>query len=169
ERGLNGDLGGLQVADLADQDHVRILAKDGPQGRGERQVDFVVDRALHDAVDFVFDRIFRGDDLGVDIVEFGEGGIKRGRLAGAGRTGDEHDAVRLLDDLTEHAQKAWIHADAVERKADVGAVENADDDAFAEKRRQDADAHVDGVAADVQFDAAVLRQAPFGDVEVGHD
>ncbi len=32
-----------------------------------------------------------------------------------------------------------------------------------------ADAEVDGVAADGQADAAVLRQAPLGDVQVGHD
>ena len=50
-----------------------------------------------------------------------------------------------------------------------GAVQHADDHAFAEHGRQDADAHVHRVAADVQLDAAVLRQAPLGDVQVGHD
>ena len=68
---------------------------------GEGQVDFVVDRALHDAVDFVFDGVFGGDDLGVDVVEFGKGRVERRRLAGPGRPGDEHDAVGLLDDLAE--------------------------------------------------------------------
>ena len=45
----------------------------------------------------------------------------------------------------------------------------AHDDAFAEHRGQDADAQVDGVAADREADAAVLRHAAFGDVEVRHD
>ena len=49
------------------------------------------------------------------------------------------------------------------------AVEHADDDALAEHRRQHADAQVDRVAADVQLDAAVLRQPALGDVEVRHD
>ncbi len=62
-----------------------------------------------------------------------------------------------------------LEADAVEIEADVAAVEHANDAAFAEHGGQDADAHIDGVAADVQFDTAILRQAAFGDVEVGHD
>ena len=35
ERGLDGDLRGLEVADLADHDHVRVLAQDGAQRLGE--------------------------------------------------------------------------------------------------------------------------------------
>ncbi len=33
---LDGDFGGLEVADFADHDHVRILAQEGAQGAGER-------------------------------------------------------------------------------------------------------------------------------------
>ena len=55
--GLHGDLGGLQVADFAHQDHVRVLPQDGTQGRGERDADFGIDRHLDDAVDVVLDRV----------------------------------------------------------------------------------------------------------------
>ena len=63
ERRLDGDLGRLQVADLADQDHVGVLPQDRPQARGEGQADVGVDRHLDDAVDVVLDRVLGGDDL----------------------------------------------------------------------------------------------------------
>ena len=52
---------------------------------------------------------------------------------------------------------------------DHAAVEHPHDDALAEHRGQHAHAEVDRVAADGQADAAVLRHAALGDVEVRHD
>ena len=49
-----------------------------------------------------------------------------------------------------------------------GAVEQAHDDAFAVERRERGDAEVDFAADGLDFDAAVLRQAAFGDVELRH-
>ena len=66
ERGLHGDLGRFQVANLADQDLVGVLPQDGPQAVGERVADRGVDRHLDDAVDVVLDRVFGGDQLVFD-------------------------------------------------------------------------------------------------------
>src|SRR5262249_20860824 len=148
---------------------VRVLAEDAAQGRGERQADLMVDLALHQAVDIVFDRVFGGDDLVGDLVELVEGGVKGGGLAGAGGPGDEDDAVGLVDQAAEVGEQLRLHAELVEVERHHRAIEDADDDAFSEHGGQDADAEVDGVAADVELDAAVLRQAAFGDVEIGHD
>ncbi len=63
QRGLDGDFGRFQVADLADQDLVGILPQNGPQALGERVADRGVDRHLHDAVDVVLDRVFGRDQL----------------------------------------------------------------------------------------------------------
>ncbi len=60
-------------------------------------------------------------------------------------------------------------AEAVEVEGDGGAVQHAHHDAFAAHGGQDRDAQVDLAAADGELDAAVLREAPLGDVEVGHD
>ena len=62
-----------------------------------------------------------------------------------------------------------VHADLVQVERHDRAVEHPHDDAFAEHRGQHADAQIDRVAADGQLDAAVLRQPPLGDVEIGHD
>ncbi len=50
ERGLDSDLGGFEVADLTDQDDVRILPQERAQGRGEVQADLLVHLHLVDAV-----------------------------------------------------------------------------------------------------------------------
>ena len=49
-------------------------------------------------------------------------------------------------------------------------VEQAEDDLLAEERRQHGDAEVHlGAVGQLQLDAAVLRQAALGDVELRHD
>ena len=102
-------------------------------------------------------------------VQLVERRVERRRLAGAGRPGDEHDAVGLVDHSRNSCSVCRVHADLVRGRADDRAVEHSHDDALAEHRRQHADAQVDRVAADGQLDAAVLRQAALGDVEVRHD
>ena len=61
-----------------------------------------------------------------------------------------------------------VHADLVQVERHDRAVEHPHDDALAEHRGQHADAEIDRVAADGQLDAAVLRHAALGDVEIGH-
>ena len=63
ERRLDGDLGRFQVAHFADQDHVRVVPQDAPQGGGERQADLGVHLDLADARLLVLDRVFDRDDL----------------------------------------------------------------------------------------------------------
>ena len=54
-------------------------------------------------------------------------------------------------------------------EAGVALVEDTHDHAFAVHRRQRRDAQVDFPPEHLQLDAAVLRQPPLGDVELGHD
>src|SRR5262249_49276468 len=114
ERRLNGNLCRFQVADLADEDLVRVLPQDGPQGAGEGQIDLVVDLALDQAVNFVLDRVLGGDDLVCNDVQLAERRIQSRRLAGPGRSGDEGNAVGLGDDLPELRQHVLRHTDLVQ-------------------------------------------------------
>src|SRR5437667_2353796 len=95
----------LEIAHLADQDDVRILAQRAAQSVGERQrvrSDLaLVDQAFLRLVNEL-DRVLDGEDVAllvfVDLVD--HGGERRG-LARARGTGDEDDAARLIDDLRE--------------------------------------------------------------------
>ena len=63
ERGLDRDLRGLQVADLADHDDVGVLAQDGAQGVRESQPDLGLHLDLVDAGQLILDRVFDGEQL----------------------------------------------------------------------------------------------------------
>src|SRR5262249_52029796 len=165
---LYGNLRGLEVADLADQHYVRILAQDGAQPARERHFDLGVDLRLADAVDVVLDRVFdRHDVLGV-VVEALERRVERGRLAGSGRTRDKPAAVRLVNELVHGPLRARIHAERIEIELARLLVEDTQHHALAVAGWDGRDAHIDRAPGDLQADAPVLRQALLGDVETRH-
>src|SRR5215218_7171880 len=169
ERGLDRDLGGLAVADLADHDDVGVGAHHRAQAGREREAGLVVDLDLGEALELVLDRVLDGDDVLVDRVEHVERRIQRRRLARAGRAGDEHRAVRLAERLGEALQRLRQHAELLHADHGLRGVQDAHDDVLAVLGGQGRDAQVDRLAVDDGRDAAVLRDAPLGDVEVGED
>ena len=60
----------------------------------------MIHRDLHDAVDFVFNGVLGGEDLGFHFVHLAQGAVERSGLTGTGRSGDNKDAVRSVDELT---------------------------------------------------------------------
>ena len=104
-RGGQRQADGFQVAHLADQDVVGVFTQRRAQGLVEAvgvAVHFaLVDQALLRGV-HEFDRILDGEDVAefvlVDVVDHRR---QRGRLARAGRAGDQDQALRLFDQLLE--------------------------------------------------------------------
>ncbi|MNQ78045.1 hypothetical protein D3C85_929470 [compost metagenome] len=169
QRGLDRDARRLDVADFTDHDHVRVLAQDGAQARREGHADLGIDLGLAHAVDGVFDRVLDRQDVAGGVVEQRQTGIEAGRLARAGRAGDEDDAVGLAQGAAEGVVGVRVHAQLVQRQAGLILVQNAQHHPLARPRRQGRDAHVQRLAAQRQGDAPVLRHALFGDVEPRHD
>ena len=110
--GLERGLGRLRVAELADQDRVRILAEHAPQrlgevGRVEPDLALVDDAVAVGMQDL--DRILDRDDVlvarAVDVVEHRR---ERRRLARAGRAGDEHEAAVLLGEPLHARRQAQL-------------------------------------------------------------
>ena len=101
--GQQGRIDGVQVAHLAHQDDVGVLAEAGAQapreGRDVHPDLPLADGALLVLVE-VLDGVLDGDDVlpavGVDVVEHGG---QRGRLAAPGRPGDEDEAALVEGDL----------------------------------------------------------------------
>ena len=77
--------------------------------------------------------------------------------------------MRLSDQLVELRQHLRAHAQILQVEPAGFLVEQAQHRAFAVAGGQGGDPHIDGLAADAQRDAAVLRQAFLGDVELCHD
>ena len=171
---LNGDLRRFGVADFADHDLVRVVAQDRAQPAGEGQPLLLVYRNLRNAANLVFDRVFDGDDLvfvGLDLVQRG---VKRGGLAGAGRAGHQHHAVRFRDVAAEAARSSSPKPTT----SSVSLWNFSLIDSLSRMRStasspwiagHDGDAEVDGAPVVAHAEAAVLRHAPLGDVEFGHD
>src|SRR5688572_2755541 len=167
---LHRDLGSLEVADLADHDDVRILAQEGAQGSRKGESHLRVDIHLVDTAQHDFDRIFGGRDVAVLDVQDIQTRIERHRLAAAGRSRyqdhpmraiERREIVLLLEDLV---------AERVDPEHRARRIENSHHDLLTEERRAGAHAEVDGPGLrDLHLDAAVLGDAPLGDIEPGHD
>ena len=85
ERGLDAELRGGAVADLADQHDVGVGAQDRRQDRREVEAGLVVDLHLVDAREPVLDRVLDGDDVDLGLADLGERRVQRRRLARPGR------------------------------------------------------------------------------------
>ncbi len=165
---LDGNLGGLKVADLTDEDAVRVLAQEGAEDAGKGQADGVVDGHLDDAVDIVFHGVFRGEQLGVDGVDFFECGVECGGFSGTGGAGADENAVGLADGLVDVFKDVLRHAEHVEAEVDIAPVKDTQHDALAVLGGEGGDTHVHLFVADVFDDATVLRDTFLRDVHVGH-
>ena len=102
----------LHVAHLADEDHVGVLAQRGLQAGGEGG-GVLADLALVDEAALVLvqelDRVLDGEDVIVaGLVDLVDQRGERGRLAGAGRAGHEHDPARLLGELADDRRQAEL-------------------------------------------------------------
>ena len=102
-------------------------------------------------------------------VQFVERGIKRGGLAGAGRAGDQDQAVRRVNGGFELLEGVGVQAQLVDAGGEIG-LSSTRSTIFSPctvGRTETRKSIV--LAADLDAHAAVLRQAAFGDVQAAHD
>jgi hypothetical protein len=109
---LQGRLHRLDVAHLADEDHIRVLSEDAAQALVEGQrvdPDLTLgdDRLLVRVQDL--DGVLQGDDVhpvaGVDVIDHGPDGR---RLPRPGGSGDEDEAAVLVAQLLHDRRQAEI-------------------------------------------------------------
>ena len=95
--GVDGDIGGLIIADFTDKNDVGILTNDGSEGGSERVTSVFGDLGLDDSLERILDRILDGDDFRSGTIEGREERVERRRFSGSRRAGIEYHAVRLAD------------------------------------------------------------------------
>ena len=167
ERSAQRHGGGVGVADLADQDHVRVLAQQRTHAVGEVEPRGLADLGLADHRERILDRILERHHihrLGAEVVE---DRVQRGGLAAAGGADHQHQAFGAGEDTRELVRLRRREAERLERHDALVAVEDAQHDVLAVQRGLGGDAEVDRAPADRHADAAVLRAARFGDVHAG--
>src|SRR5262249_18106502 len=117
-----------------------------------------------------FDGILGGPDLPVRLVDVAEQRVQRGRLARAGGAHAQDQAVRLFGRRLHLAQVAIEHPELVDGDRLARGQDAHDHVLVAALRRQRGHAQLDVPAVwQLELDLAVLRLAPFGDVEHGDD
>jgi hypothetical protein len=103
---------GLQVAHFADQDDVGVFAQRRAQRFAEAErvamhFALVHQRAL--ALVHELDRVLDRDDVvGLVVVDVVDHRRERGRFAGAGRAGDQHQAARLHRQVLEDLRRVQV-------------------------------------------------------------
>ena len=79
-RGADGDLRGLEIANFADHDDVRILPENGTQAVGKSEPDVRLDVDLAHSREAIFHGFFDGDDAPGHGVDRAEEAIEAGRF-----------------------------------------------------------------------------------------
>src|SRR5690606_2572745 len=115
------------------------------------------------------DGVLGGHDVDLRGVDLGQCRVERGRLTGARGAGDQHHAVRVHDRRHEVALRFRLHAELLEVERQVALVEDTEHDLLAEDHGQGRDTEVDDLVLQLELDAAVLRDAALGDVQVRED
>ena len=166
---LGGVLGGFQVPDFTDQNHVGVVSQNRPKASGKGQTHLRMDLDLIDPFELVLDRILGRDDLDVLGLDLAERAVKGRRFSRPRRTGHKHDSVRHANELLELLINLFRHSDPPEGELQVRFVQDPHDDTFAVKHRDDRNTNIDLPTRDSQFDSAVLGDPFLGDVHLGHD
>ena len=167
-RGPEGHGGGVRVADLADQDDVRILPHEAPHPVGEVELDRFVDRGLADPGHRVLDRILERHDVDRLAVEVGQDRIEGGGLAAARRSGHQDDAFRALHHPAQLRERIGGHPQLVQGHDPAAAVEHPQHDVLAVRGGEGGHPVVDVVTGDGEGHAAVLGSPRLGDVHAAY-
>ena len=169
QRRLDGDFRRFQVTNFTDHDDVRVLAQEGAHRHREGQPAFAIHRDLIDAGQLVLHRVLDGEDIFIDRVDAVQNGVQRGRFSRTGWAGGQHHAVGFGDELFEFGRHFRQKPETPQPDQHAALIEDAHDAFFAEDGGQDIHAHIVIAFFMAQVNAAVLRDAPFGDIHIGHN
>ena len=172
EAGLNGDGGRFGIANLADHDHLRVLAHERAQRDWIRKFLVRVDLRLADHRQIEFHRVLDGADADGwtgALHQMIERRVDCRGLARTGRAGQQNQSAGPRQELDERLQCFLLEAEAAEIKTPVAGIKNADDDFFPSDGREDRDAEFDPAEFGVCRRVAFLGQVCLIGNEIGHD
>ncbi len=169
QTGLNGNFGGLTVADLTHHDHVRVLTQNRAQPAGEGHVDLGVDLGLADARQEVFHRVLNGQDIAAAGIDVAQARVQGGGFTRTGRTGHQNDAVGLEQGFGQPVAHKGRHGQLVQGQLPGRLVEQAQYNPFTVGRGDRGHPDVYGVARQAHGNPAILGQALLGDIQARHN
>ena len=169
QRGANGDFSGFVVTDFPDHHHIGILAKDGAKSVGKIEITAGSNRYLRHAMEFIFHRVFDGEDLQFLGVNTLKNGVERGGFTTAGGTRGEEQTVGFSHEPGEQVGAHRIEAKVLVRLHSLVLHQQTQHHAFTINRWHGSHADIHAIAAMMNLDMAVLRHETLGDIHVRHD
>src|SRR4029077_20444796 len=101
--------------------------------------------------------------------DLSQAGIQRGCLSGAGRAGDNENAIWFLDDLENVIIDVIGHSKILEIEIGARSVQHAQHHTLAERSREGRHTEIDRVAVDDPKDTTILGQTALGNVQIGYN
>src|SRR5688572_6456776 len=172
EAGLHGDARGLRIANLADHDHLRILAHERPKGFWIRELLAGVDLRLADHREVELHRVFyraHTDGRASALHNGVEGRVDRGGLTGAGRAGEQNQPTRPSEQLEIGFERLVVNAERGQIEAAIARVKQADDDLFTPRGWKNGDTQLHSAQFRTARCMALLREIGHVADEAGHD
>ena len=114
KRSFHSNFNGFLVANLTDKNDLRILTQEGAKDRVEGEADLFIRLRLADTFQIIFHRILGGHNVELWIVDMLQTPIQGRGLAGSGRSGHQHHALRCGDCLKNVVVIGLREANAVE-------------------------------------------------------
>src|SRR5678815_2098182 len=124
---MNCGLRRLRIPNFADQDHIRILSKNGTEGTREGHAGAVVCLDLRDPVDFVFNGVLDRDNVHRLIAKLVDETVERGRLTASRRSDNEENALRASRPCAKFGFEGLRESDIVKRHRGLRALEQTND------------------------------------------
>src|SRR4030042_2238361 len=156
EGGVSSNSRSFIVADFPDQNDIRILTDNSPQGVRERISAGFGDLRLGNSFDFVFNRVFNGDDLHFRRIELVYDGVKSGCFSRSRRAGVQDDSVWLAHFVGKLVIGQTAKPQIVEPESHGLLIQKAHHDIFPEVSRKDGDSHINLVSFMVNGKTSVL-------------
>ncbi len=167
--GLDRDFRGFGIPDFTHHDDIGVLAQEGAQRVGKRQADIRAHQHLVDTAHLILNRLLGGQDAPVDLVDFVQEGVERGRFSRTGGTRHQDDPVGAVDVALDQLFVARRHPEIFQADELAFALQKTQADTLAVNGRHGRYADIDVLALHAQSDTPVHGHAFLGDIQVGHD
>ena len=157
------------IANLTDQNDIRILPHHGANATGEIEFGDFIDRRLANHRHRIFDRIFQRHDIdgfGVDVIQ---DRIKRRGFTRAGGTGHENDAFGPRHHEAQHLQFIFTQTQIFQWHDAFLPVKNTQHNVFAVRGGLCGYPKVNRTAGQAERNSPILRRACFRDVHAADD
>ena len=78
QAGLNSNISGLKVSNLAYHDHIRVLPQNGAQAFREGHIGFQINLCLPNSFHVILNRILDGKNVARSVVQLVKASVQRG-------------------------------------------------------------------------------------------